>query len=578
MARSIPKPLIAAIVVGAVGIGIWQWQARTEAARDSSQITANGTIEADEVAIGAQRAARLVQYRVQESQTVKKGDIIAVLDTSELAAQLEQAKGNVALSLAKLSELERGTRREELDRAAAELLVAKAGTRGAERTVANARKSFTRRTTLKQALDAATTQHNQAQAAVQQAESALAGAEEAVKTAEREQSTSVTLRQARDAAKHSLEGAQAQERNAEARLRELVNGARPEELDAARATLAQAVATLKQMKEDAQNADTELKRTKELFAGNAASDKDLAAAQTRYDTARARVQQADQARVQASARLAEMVNGTRKEQLDAARAALEQAKSGVEGGRKTLENAQEALELKLSATASLDAARTQRNVASAQVASARAALSGAELAVRNARTAYEDALGEKQGLDTAQTQYESGLAQMRVAEAKLNELRNGATPEEKEQVRSQLRQARGALELAKVQYEQSVIRAPQDGVITEHVARVGEVVNPGATVARLVPLDEVHLTLYVPLPELGKVKLGQFVDITADTYPGRHYRGKVSQISDTPEFTPRNVQTQDERVKLVFQAKVTIDNAKRELKPGMPADAKIKLK
>jgi HlyD family secretion protein len=103
-------------------------------------------------------------------------------------------------------------------------------------------------------------------------------------------------------------------------------------------------------------------------------------------------------------------------------------------------------------------------------------------------------------------------------------------------------------------------------------------VNPGATVAKLVPLDHVYLTLYVPLTELGKVKIGQRVNVTTDTYPDKIYKGNVSQISETPEFTPRNVQTRDERVKLVFQVKVTVDNGGRELKPGMPADATLHLR
>ena len=132
--------------------------------------------------------------------------------------------------------------------------------------------------------------------------------------------------------------------------------------------------------------------------------------------------------------------------------------------------------------------------------------------------------------------------------------------------------------MVRAQHEQSVIKAPGAGVITRHVAKVGEVVTPGATVAKLVELDRPHLTMYAPEPQLGKVKIGQRVAVTTDTYPGRVYSGTVYWIADTPEFTPRNVQTPDERIKLVFQVKVAVENARRELKPGMPADARIAFK
>ncbi|MBI3910356.1 MAG: HlyD family efflux transporter periplasmic adaptor subunit, partial [Armatimonadetes bacterium] len=241
-----------------------------------------------------------------------------------------------------------------------------------------------------------------------------------------------------------------------------------------------------------------------------------------------------------------------------------------------LENAQQAYELRLGARAQLEGARTQREVARAQTASSRAARAGADLAVRNARTAYTDALQEKQSTDTALQQYGAALGQLDAAAAQLDLLRNGATREQIAQVRGQVRQARGALDLARVQLEQSVIRAPVDGVLTEHVAEVGEVVTPGATVARVVQLDNVYLTLYVPEPEIEKVKLGQRADVLSDA--GKVYRGHVTLISDTPEFTPRNVQTRDERVKLVFQVKVDVENPRRELKPGLPVDAVIYLR
>jgi HlyD family secretion protein len=412
---------------------------------------------------------------------------------------------------------------------------------------------------------------------VRQAESALAGAKSGEHIAEREYGTTIQLKQARDAARQQLDTARATHRSAAAQLQQLLKGARSEQVRAAEAQLKQAVHGVEAAATERENANTELERARKLYAGNALSDQGLKAAETRARAAEAAHAQAEQATAQAEERLAEMRNGARPEEIDAARAAVQQAEAAVQGGESALENMQQAYDLRLGARGSLDASRTELRVANAQLASARAQLAGAELAVRTAQTAYNDALQEKQSADAAVQQYQAALAQLEVAEAQLDLARNGATQEQIEQARGQLRQAKGALELARVHRNQGVIRAPRSGVITDQVALVGETLNPGATVAKLVPLDEAYLTLYVPLTELGKVKRGQRVEVTADTFPGKKYTGKVTEISESPEFTPRNVQTRDERVKLVFQVRVTIDNRSRELKPGMPADATIQL-
>ncbi len=85
------------------------------------------------------------------------------------------------------------------------------------------------------------------------------------------------------------------------------------------------------------------------------------------------------------------------------------------------------------------------------------------------------------------------------------------------------------------------------------------------------------MKIYIPEPQLGRIKLGQIAEITTDSYRGKVYRGKVTFINSEAEFTPKNVQTQEERVKLVFAVKIAVDNPNQELKPGMPADARIVL-
>jgi HlyD family secretion protein len=116
------------------------------------------------------------------------------------------------------------------------------------------------------------------------------------------------------------------------------------------------------------------------------------------------------------------------------------------------------------------------------------------------------------------------------------------------------------------------LAAPVGGIILERTIHAGELAAPGAPLLTLANLDEVTLTVYVPEAELGQVSLGQTVEVTVDAYEDA-FTGQVSHIASRAEFTPKNVQTQEERVHMVFAVKIRLDNADHRLKPGMPADA-----
>jgi len=103
------------------------------------------------------------------------------------------------------------------------------------------------------------------------------------------------------------------------------------------------------------------------------------------------------------------------------------------------------------------------------------------------------------------------------------------------------------------------------------------VVVPGTPVVTLADLDHIWLRAYLAETDLGRIRWGQEATVTTDTYPGKQYRGRISFISSTAEFTPKSVQTYKERVTLVYRIKIDIDNSNHELKPGMPADAHINL-
>jgi HlyD family secretion protein len=109
--------------------------------------------------------------------------------------------------------------------------------------------------------------------------------------------------------------------------------------------------------------------------------------------------------------------------------------------------------------------------------------------------------------------------------------------------------------------------------VTRVPAHVGEVASAGQTVAAVADLNALDLTAYVLERDLGQVRVGQEVAVTADPFPGRAFYGVVTSTNQRAEFTPRNIQTQRDRLNLVFGVKIRVDNPNGELKPGMPADA-----
>jgi multidrug resistance efflux pump len=134
-------------------------------------------------------------------------------------------------------------------------------------------------------------------------------------------------------------------------------------------------------------------------------------------------------------------------------------------------------------------------------------------------------------------------------------------------------QARAALAKLAVQRDKQTISAPVGGVVLEVNAHEGELAIPGGTMLTLGDLDHVNLTVYVPEDKLGQVKIGQSVAVSVDSFPGQTFEGTVVRIANEAEFTPRNVQTKEERVNMVFAVEVRIPNSDHALKPGLPADA-----
>jgi HlyD family secretion protein len=129
-----------------------------------------------------------------------------------------------------------------------------------------------------------------------------------------------------------------------------------------------------------------------------------------------------------------------------------------------------------------------------------------------------------------------------------------------------------ALQIAQLTAQKYVITAPQSGVITQVPVHAGEVVTPGQMIGGVADLSTLKLTAWVLERDLGKLSVGQVVQVTADPFPGKNFGGLVTSINSQAEFTPRNVQTQTDRQNLVFGVNMQVDNVEGLLKAGMPVD------
>lgn len=217
-----------------------------------------------------------------------------------------------------------------------------------------------------------------------------------------------------------------------------------------------------------------------------------------------------------------------------------------------------------------------------EIAAARATFARAEAEMKQQQRDYErqKELYEQNAVPTqqyerAQTAYEVAQARVNEARQQLRLVEEGPRKEKIEQARATLEQAKQALEMDRIRLNYGVLRSPLSGVVLSKHIEDGEFVVPGTPVVTLADLDDIWLRAYVSEEDLGRVKLGQPVEVSTDSYPGKVYPGRISFIASEAEFTPKSVQTEEQRVKLVYRIKIDIANPERELKPGMPADARI---
>jgi len=260
-----------------------------------------------------------------------------------------------------------------------------------------------------------------------------------------------------------------------------------------------------------------------------------------------------------SSQLHELEAGYREQDIERARLAFLTAQDIMEEAKKNKERYDNLFKKQLVPEREWDAVKLKYETAAKEFEKAKEMFDMLREGVR------------KETIQTARARLAEGKAVLNQAKNNLTKIK--AAEKEVEAATSQVKVAQSSLKVAETQLRYTQLRAPFDGVISSRNVEPGEVVLPGREVLSLSDLSSVDLKIFVGETEIGRVKPGQLVDIKVDTFPDKIYSGTVSFISPEGEFTPKIIQTQKERVKLVYLVKVFIQNPDLELKSGMPADA-----
>jgi HlyD family secretion protein len=282
---------------------------------------------------------------------------------------------------------------------------------------------------------------------------------------------------------------------------------------------------------------------------------------------------------QAEATLEKLRTGATAEQLRQAEAAVAQARERYEmakRGARTQERRQ--------AEAGVAAARALRDQRRSDYERLRKLYEQdaiSEQQYEQARTAYEAAEAEYQRVaqqanlvEEGPREEEIGMAKAALdqAQAMLDELRVGARKEDIQAAEAALNAAKADLARAETALKEMVVVSPRDGVVESVDVEAGDLVKPGPVV-RIVDPDDLELRVYVSAGALGRIRLGQKVPITTDSLGDETFEGTVAQIATEGEYTPRNLQTEEERVQQVFGVKIDLRSYEGKLKAGMSATA-----
>jgi multidrug resistance efflux pump len=260
----------------------------------------------------------------------------------------------------------------------------------------------------------------------------------------------------------------------------------------------------------------------------------------------------------ARARWQRLKAGARAEEIRQARGDLESAEADLKVAMSDLERAEQVFPTRGMARAECDKAIASRDRARGQVAASRAHL---ELLLAGSRPEEID----------------EAAAQLKQAQANYDLLRAGTRSEEIAAARARVAEARGKVQATDAQLDEASVRAPERAVVEVLAVRKGDVVQPNQAILRVLRADDLWVKVYVPETDLGKVRLNQPAEVRVDAYPGRRFAGTVMQIAAESEFTPRNVQSVNERRHQVFAVKIRVPDPEGVFKSGMAADVVLPL-
>lgn len=275
----------------------------------------------------------------------------------------------------------------------------------------------------------------------------------------------------------------------------------------------------------------------------------------------AHVGQAQAALGGTQARYASIKSGPRAQEIQAARQVVAQARADFDNQTREYTRSQNLFGEGVIPAQKRDAAHTAYLVARSRYRQANEQLSLLEAGARS------------QDIDAAAQTVKEASANLQAAQAS-----SGQSLVQQRQLaalRAQRDQAQNQLAQVQTQLGYSVLLAPISGTVLVKPREQGEVVSSGTVVVTLADLSSLYLEAFINEADLGRVRMGQWVDVTTDSHPGRKYRGSIYYISSQAEFTPRNLQTRDDRVKLVYRIKIRLPETKGELFPGMIADGVI---
>ncbi len=266
------------------------------------------------------------------------------------------------------------------------------------------------------------------------------------------------------------------------------------------------------------------------------------------------------------------------DQGDAVEAGSPVAQIDPEPYRITLAEATAALRSARAKLTLLTSGYRREEVAAAgrEVDEAEAQVAQAEARISRVQDLVRQQVGTPDDLDVARRDLDVTRARLSAAKERHALLLRGYRGEEIEQGRAEVARLEALRDRAKLDLDRTIVRSPLRGTVTEKLQEVGEYARPGSPIVAVADLVNLYTWVYVTQVELAGIRTGDEVSVRIDGAPGKEYPGKVIYISKEAEFTPKNVQTVQDRAQLVFGVKVAVTNNDGSLKVGIPADVVLK--